>query len=200
MSIPSSASLSTRKTKYCWSGSSAPGLNSENKLKKSFRGTLQDIIYNDQIALDEKFHGAFVRDVLQGLEYIHTSPIAYHGSLTPWSCLIDRNWMVKLTDYGKCYSVANFAPGIADPLERWEKQQSISVDALKSEEDKSQAIQKTSKRRLKCYSVFVLEQRIGALYDAPEMLKNREKNRVRRVDQDWVKQTQTRFEMSLDAD
>uniref|UniRef100_A0A8R1I0N4 guanylate cyclase n=1 Tax=Caenorhabditis japonica TaxID=281687 RepID=A0A8R1I0N4_CAEJA len=131
------------------------------------RGTLQDVIYNDNIQLDEKFHGAFIRDILAGLEYLHASQIGYHGSLTPWSCLIDRNWMIKMTDYG-----------IADPLERWEKQQSISRDALTSEEDKSQATQSTS-----------------ILYESPEMLKNREKNRTRRVDQDWMKQTQARRQL-----
>ncbi|CAJ0929082.1 unnamed protein product, partial [Mesorhabditis belari] len=128
------------------------------------RGSLQDIIYNESITLDAKFHGAFVRDIVGGLEYLHASPIGYHGSLTPWSCLIDRNWMVKLTDYG-----------IAEPLERWEKAQSISKDDLKNDEDRSQATQKTS-----------------ALYDAPEMLKMREKNKQRRMDQDWNRQTQAR--------
>lgn len=131
------------------------------------RGTLQDIIYNESIQLDTKFHGAFIRDILAGLEYLHASQIGYHGSLTPWSCLIDRNWMIKLTDYG-----------IADPLERWEKSQSISRDGLTSDDDKSQATQATS-----------------ILYESPEMLKNREKNRVRRVDQDWMRQTQTRRQL-----
>lgn len=60
--------------------------------------------------------------------------IGYHGSLTPWACLIDRNWMVKLTDYG-----------IANPLERWEKQGSISKEMLKDDEAKSGAAQATSK-------------------------------------------------------
>ncbi|KAK0400352.1 hypothetical protein QR680_003461 [Steinernema hermaphroditum] len=123
-----------------------------------------DIIYNKNVILDEKFHGAFVRDITLGLEYLHASPIGYHGSLTPWSCLIDRNWMVKLTDYG-----------VANPLERWEKQGAVSVDALTSDDDKSQAAQRTS-----------------PLYCAPEMLKNREVNRRRGVDQSWIKQTQLR--------
>ncbi|VDL72426.1 unnamed protein product [Nippostrongylus brasiliensis] len=90
--------------------------------------------------------------LILGLEYLHASAIGYHGALSTWSCLIDRNWMIKLTDYG-----------IADPLERWEKQQAISVDGLKDGDDKTQALQATS-----------------ALYEAPEMLKNREKNRLRR--------------------
>ncbi|GMR62164.1 hypothetical protein PMAYCL1PPCAC_32359, partial [Pristionchus mayeri] len=131
------------------------------------RGTLQDIIYNDQIQMDTKFHGAFIKDIIGGLEYLHASPIGYHGSLTPWSCLIDRNWMVKLTDYG-----------VAEPIERWEKNQWITVDDLKSDDDKDNAKQKTS-----------------ALYDAPEMLKMRGINKTRRVDQDWQRQTVMRRQL-----
>uniref|UniRef100_A0A0M3HPB8 guanylate cyclase n=1 Tax=Ascaris lumbricoides TaxID=6252 RepID=A0A0M3HPB8_ASCLU len=132
------------------------------------RGTVQvsaqDIIYNANVNLDAKFHAAFVKDITLGLEYLHASPIGYHGSLTPWACLIDRNWMVKLTDFG-----------IANPIEKWEKQGLITVDALTSDNDKSGASQRTS-----------------ALYCAPEMLKNRETNRRRMMDQSWVKQSQAR--------
>ncbi|EGT41360.1 CBN-GCY-29 protein [Caenorhabditis brenneri] len=74
------------------------------------RGTLQDVIYCDKFVMDEKFHGAFVRDITMGLEYLHSSPIGFHGGLTSWTCLIDRNWMLKLTDYA-----------VGDPLKRWEK-------------------------------------------------------------------------------
>nr|pir hypothetical protein C04H5.4a - Caenorhabditis elegans [Caenorhabditis elegans] len=74
------------------------------------RGTLQDVIYCEKFAMDEKFQGAFVRDITMGLEYLHSSPIGYHGGLACWSVLIDKNWMLKLTDYAVC-----------DPLKRWEK-------------------------------------------------------------------------------
>uniref|UniRef100_A0A7I5EAR9 guanylate cyclase n=1 Tax=Haemonchus contortus TaxID=6289 RepID=A0A7I5EAR9_HAECO len=131
------------------------------------RGSLQDVIYNENIALDQKFHGAFIRDILAGLEYLHASNIGFHGSLTTWACLIDRNWMIKLTDYG-----------VADALERWEKQQAISVIDIEGAEDKSQAKQSTS-----------------VLYEAPELLKNREKNRLRRQDQDWMKQSLARKQL-----
>uniref|UniRef100_A0A0K0D148 guanylate cyclase n=1 Tax=Angiostrongylus cantonensis TaxID=6313 RepID=A0A0K0D148_ANGCA len=98
------------------------------------RGTIQDIIYNSEIVLDGKFHGAFVRDITSGLEYLHTSPIGYHGSLTPWACLIDRNWMIKLTDFG-----------IASSLERWERKGLISTESLKEDDEdgKSGSLQKT---------------------------------------------------------
>ncbi|CAI5448960.1 unnamed protein product [Caenorhabditis angaria] len=128
------------------------------------RGTVQDLIYNTNVVLDEKFHGAFVRDITLGLEYLHASPIGYHGSLTPWCCLIDRNWMIKLSDYG-----------IANPLERWEKQGAINITAVKDADDKSQASQFTS-----------------VLYCAPEFLKNREQNRKRGMEQSWVKQSMVR--------
>uniref|UniRef100_A0A914E701 Guanylate cyclase n=1 Tax=Acrobeloides nanus TaxID=290746 RepID=A0A914E701_9BILA len=132
------------------------------------RGTVQDIIYNDEVALDAQFHAAFVRDITLGLEYLHLSPIGYHGSLSPWSCLIDRNWMVKLTDYG-----------IANPLERWTKQGSIGGETLKGEEDKSGALQATS-----------------VLYCSPEMLKTREQNRRRGTQENWLKQNQNRKQLS----
>ncbi|CAJ0571611.1 unnamed protein product, partial [Mesorhabditis spiculigera] len=128
------------------------------------RGTVQDIIYNKSITVDEKFHAAFVRDITLGLEYLHASPIGYHGSLTPWCCLIDRNWMVKVSDFG-----------IANPLERWEKQGAIYVDLAADENDRSQAAQTTS-----------------ILYQPPEMLKNREANKRRGMDQQWLKQTLSR--------
>ncbi|PAV91714.1 hypothetical protein WR25_23168 isoform F [Diploscapter pachys] len=131
------------------------------------RGTLQDIIYNDDVVLDQKFHAAFIRDITLGLEYLHSSVIGYHGSLTPWACLIDRNWMVKLTDYG-----------IANPLERWEKLGLIQTETLKDGNDKSGSYQRTS-----------------IIYQPPEILKNREANRIRRVDQTWIKQSMIRRTM-----
>ncbi|VDK67337.1 unnamed protein product [Litomosoides sigmodontis] len=122
---------------------------------------IYDIIYNHNLTLDEKFHAAFIRDITQGLEYLHSSPIGYHGSLSPWTCLIDRNWMVKLTDFG-----------IADPIERWEKHGWISVNASTSDDDRNGFNQKTS-----------------VLYCAPEILKSRELNRRSAKSNYWKKQS-----------
>uniref|UniRef100_A0A0R3RFQ9 Guanylate cyclase n=1 Tax=Elaeophora elaphi TaxID=1147741 RepID=A0A0R3RFQ9_9BILA len=132
------------------------------------RGTIQDIIYNQKLTLDEKFNAAFVRDITQGLEYLHSSPIGYHGSLSPWACLIDRNWMVKLTDFG-----------IADSIERWEKRGWISVNALTSDDDRSGPKQRTCQ-------ILTLT---AVLYCAPEVLKNREMNRRTVKDHDWKNQS-----------
>uniref|UniRef100_A0AC35GUX1 Guanylate cyclase n=1 Tax=Panagrolaimus sp. PS1159 TaxID=55785 RepID=A0AC35GUX1_9BILA len=128
------------------------------------RGTVQDLIYNKNMTLDEKFHAAFVSDIVKGLEYLHLSQIGYHGSLSPWACAIDRNWSVRLTDYG-----------ISNALERWEKEGAINIEVAQSDDDKSQAAQRTS-----------------SIYYAPEFLKNREQNKRRRMDQSWVAQSKAR--------
>ncbi|KAK6752779.1 hypothetical protein RB195_003903 [Necator americanus] len=125
------------------------------------RGTLQDIIYNDNFVLDEKFHGAFLRDITLGLEYLHLSNIGFHGSLTTWSTLIDRNWLVKLTDYG-----------ISDAVRRWVKHGSINEETVNDGGEKTEATQKTA-----------------ILYVAPEIRLSNEKNKNRRLDQAWIGQT-----------
>lgn len=53
------------------------------------------------------------------------SSIGYHGSLTPRACLIDRNWMVKLSDYG-----------ISNSINRWVKKGSIVKKTPTNEEEK----------------------------------------------------------------
>ncbi|RCN41435.1 hypothetical protein ANCCAN_12608 [Ancylostoma caninum] len=126
------------------------------------RGTLQDVIYNDHFILDEKFHGAFIRDITLGLEYLHLSNIGFHGRLTTWSTLIDRNWLVKLTDYG-----------ISDALTRWIKHGSINDEVVKDDGDEKTCV----------------SQKTGILYVAPEIRVSNEKNQKRRVDQKWVAQT-----------
>uniref|UniRef100_A0AC35U5Z3 Guanylate cyclase n=1 Tax=Rhabditophanes sp. KR3021 TaxID=114890 RepID=A0AC35U5Z3_9BILA len=128
------------------------------------RGTLQDMINNENVSLDSKFHAAFVRDITCGLDYLHSSQIGYHGSLTTWACLVDRSWNVKLTDYG-----------IANPIERWTKEGMIKPEQCKSDDEKASAMQKTS-----------------ALYCAPETLKMTEQNHRRGMDQAWLQSSSAR--------
>uniref|UniRef100_A0A0K0EE46 Guanylate cyclase n=1 Tax=Strongyloides stercoralis TaxID=6248 RepID=A0A0K0EE46_STRER len=123
------------------------------------RGSVQDIIYNDEVAIDESFHAAFVRDITCGLEYLHLSPVQYHGSLTPWACLIDRNWTVKLSDYAVC-----------NLIEKWSKEHYITDETIKDCENKSAAKQKTH--------IF---------YRAPENLLLTEQNNRRDEAQNWLK-------------
>lgn len=64
------------------------------------RASLEDYVFDMDFKLDETFKSAFLRDILKGLMYLHKSPIGYHGMLSLANCLIDANWVLKLTDFG----------------------------------------------------------------------------------------------------
>lgn len=34
------------------------------------------------------------------MNYLHDSPIKFHGYLCPANCLIDSRWVVKISDFG----------------------------------------------------------------------------------------------------
>lgn len=42
----------------------------------------------------------FLMDDLQGMTYLHDSPLKCHGNLCTANCLIDSRWVVKLSDFG----------------------------------------------------------------------------------------------------
>ncbi|KAK6759253.1 hypothetical protein RB195_021083 [Necator americanus] len=68
-----------------------------------FRGSLAEQIFgrkDERATFENNFRGAFVRDILKGLDYIHNSPIGYHGSLTAGHCLIDSHWILKVSGFG----------------------------------------------------------------------------------------------------
>ncbi|KAL4224656.1 hypothetical protein ACF0H5_015353 [Mactra antiquata] len=64
------------------------------------KGSLQDVIENDDINLDMMFKLSLCADICQGLEHIHKSSIRYHGNLKSSNCVIDSRWVCKLTDFG----------------------------------------------------------------------------------------------------
>ncbi|CAL1529563.1 unnamed protein product, partial [Lymnaea stagnalis] len=64
------------------------------------KGSLQDIIWNQNIKLDQLFKFALCQDVTKGLEYIHKSAVNYHGYLKSSNCVVDSRWTCKLTDFG----------------------------------------------------------------------------------------------------
>ena len=37
---------------------------------------------------------------LQGMVYLHDSPIQCHGHLKSSNCVVDSRWVLKITDYG----------------------------------------------------------------------------------------------------
>ncbi|WAR02467.1 ANPRA-like protein [Mya arenaria] len=70
------------------------------------KGSLQDILENDEIKLDLNLKYSLIMDLAQcrqeepGMLYIHNSKLGCHGRLKSTNCLVDNRWMLKVTDYG----------------------------------------------------------------------------------------------------
>ncbi|XP_041362491.1 guanylate cyclase 32E-like [Gigantopelta aegis] len=64
------------------------------------KGSLEDILENDDVKLDNMFIASIVTDILKGLIYLHQSEIGCHGDLKSSNCLVDSRWVVKITDFG----------------------------------------------------------------------------------------------------
>ncbi|XP_077996437.1 atrial natriuretic peptide receptor 1-like [Glandiceps talaboti] len=64
------------------------------------KGSLQDILENDDIKLDWLFKTSLLFDIIKGMEYLHRSALTCHGLLKSSNCVIDSRWVLKITDYG----------------------------------------------------------------------------------------------------
>ncbi|KAJ8036200.1 Atrial natriuretic peptide receptor 1 [Holothuria leucospilota] len=64
------------------------------------KGSLQDILENDSIELDEMFKFSLLYDLVKGMHYIHSSVIHSHGNLKSSNCVVDNRFVLKVTDFG----------------------------------------------------------------------------------------------------
>lgn len=79
-------------------------------VKKRFKRNkeLQDLIKQGKISLDAFFIYSILRDIInvsyrrrvaidwiQGLNYIHHSPLICHGNISSECCLVDERWVVR---------------------------------------------------------------------------------------------------------
>ncbi|CAC5386854.1 Guanylate cyclase soluble subunit beta-2,Soluble guanylate cyclase gcy-31,Retinal guanylyl cyclase 1,Soluble guanylate cyclase gcy-35,Receptor-type guanylate cyclase gcy-28,Retinal guanylyl cyclase 2,Soluble guanylate cyclase 89Db,Heat-stable enterotoxin receptor,Soluble guanylate cyclase 88E,Guanylate cyclase soluble subunit alpha-2 [Mytilus coruscus] len=64
------------------------------------KGSLMDILENEDINLDWDFKYCLMWDILEGLEYLSRSCLRYHGNLKSSNCLVDGRFVLKLGDYG----------------------------------------------------------------------------------------------------
>ncbi|KAH7716097.1 guanylate cyclase [Aphelenchoides avenae] len=63
------------------------------------RGSLEDVIFNEELKITSSFQVSFAKDVVKGVFYLHTTNLKYHGFLCLQNCLVDSNWNVKLTNF-----------------------------------------------------------------------------------------------------
>ncbi|KAI1709792.1 adenylate and guanylate cyclase catalytic domain-containing protein [Ditylenchus destructor] len=63
------------------------------------RGSLEDVMFNDELKISRNFQVSFAKDMVKGLYFLHTSPMKTHGFMCLQNCLVDSNWNVKLTNF-----------------------------------------------------------------------------------------------------
>ncbi|XP_066940085.1 atrial natriuretic peptide receptor 1 [Macrobrachium rosenbergii] len=64
------------------------------------RGSLQDILENDDVQLDSMFKMSLMHDVIKGMAFLHSSEIRTHGNLKSSNCVVDSRFVLKITDFG----------------------------------------------------------------------------------------------------
>lgn len=67
------------------------------------KGSLQEILENNQIQLDWMFKISLMQDIVRGINFLHHSEIKYHGNLKSSNCVVDSRFNLKVTDFGLHY-------------------------------------------------------------------------------------------------
>uniref|UniRef100_A0A9J7Z2P3 Guanylate cyclase n=1 Tax=Cyprinus carpio carpio TaxID=630221 RepID=A0A9J7Z2P3_CYPCA len=63
------------------------------------RGSLEDLLLNDDVKLDWMFKSSLILDLIKGMKYLHHRNIC-HGRLKSRNCVVDGRFVLKITDYG----------------------------------------------------------------------------------------------------
>uniref|UniRef100_F6SW71 Guanylate cyclase n=1 Tax=Ciona intestinalis TaxID=7719 RepID=F6SW71_CIOIN len=64
------------------------------------KGSLRDILLNEEIQLDWMFRVSLMNDLVKGMSFLHGSSIHSHGNLKSTNCVVDSRFVLKITDYG----------------------------------------------------------------------------------------------------
>ena len=60
------------------------------------KGSLNDVLQNEEIPLNWGFRFSFARDIARAMSYLHQKRL-YHGRLKSSNCIIDDRWVLKVT-------------------------------------------------------------------------------------------------------
>uniref|UniRef100_K7FMX4 Guanylate cyclase n=1 Tax=Pelodiscus sinensis TaxID=13735 RepID=K7FMX4_PELSI len=63
------------------------------------RGSLEDLIRNEDMKLDWMFKSSLLLDLIKGMKYLHHREVV-HGRLKSRNCVVDGRFVLKVTDHG----------------------------------------------------------------------------------------------------
>nr|XP_056719612.1 retinal guanylyl cyclase 1 [Euleptes europaea] len=63
------------------------------------RGSLEDLIFNEDMKLDWMFKSSLLLDLIKGMKYLHHREVV-HGRLKSRNCVVDGRFVLKVTDHG----------------------------------------------------------------------------------------------------
>ncbi|KAM4034315.1 guanylate cyclase 2G-like [Anomaloglossus baeobatrachus] len=63
------------------------------------KGSLKDVLHHSDVELDWVFKLSFAHDIVNGMSFLHSSPLNSHGNLKPTNCLVDSRMQVKLSGF-----------------------------------------------------------------------------------------------------
>ncbi|XP_074641459.1 atrial natriuretic peptide receptor 1-like [Tubulanus polymorphus] len=63
------------------------------------KGSLSDVLLNEEIPLNWAFRFSFLNDIIRGMSHLHSNALIF-GNLKSTNCVIDDRWTLKLTDFG----------------------------------------------------------------------------------------------------
>ncbi|XP_026544944.1 retinal guanylyl cyclase 1 [Notechis scutatus] len=63
------------------------------------RGSLEDLLRNDDMKLDWMFKSSLLLDLIKGMKYLHHQEFP-HGRLKSRNCVVDGRFVLKVTDHG----------------------------------------------------------------------------------------------------
>ncbi|KAL3095079.1 hypothetical protein niasHT_022788 [Heterodera trifolii] len=65
------------------------------------RGSLKDVIMSGSAMVrDVVFVQSAIKEICEGLHFLHNSPLQFHGQLKSSACLINDRWQVKISNFG----------------------------------------------------------------------------------------------------
>ncbi|KAL3108346.1 hypothetical protein niasHT_014495 [Heterodera trifolii] len=65
------------------------------------RGSIRDVILSENAMVkDVMFIQSAVKELCEGLQFLHNSPLQFHGRLKSSACLINERWQVKISYFG----------------------------------------------------------------------------------------------------